>query len=253
MADHATIIPGILRLPIRRHFVMPKDKFSLAEHLQQYSFPGAKVLELFSCYESILPPGKLGPVVGVGWYGEEMKSNAALDDFIEQDLTVDPYLPLADGYFDIVVMPAMFQLLQRPKEMFQEINRVLKPGGMAFIGVKLAMWGVLGWKQGRYYVETNYLEDVLAAGSFFHYANGFDKPQAYDLTLPEMNIVGKVKDTFFPSPRLDFYGLVQAKKVSDSLPPQPKDLSPPIIEGSKYQTKKVINPVTKDETLGPFY
>lgn len=32
------------------------------------------------------------------------------DDYIEQDLTVDPYLPLADGYFDIVVMPAMFQV-----------------------------------------------------------------------------------------------------------------------------------------------
>lgn len=64
MADHATIIPGILRLPIRRHFVMPKDKFALAEHLQQYTSRGAKVLELFSCYESILPPGKLGPVVG---------------------------------------------------------------------------------------------------------------------------------------------------------------------------------------------
>lgn len=94
---------------------------------------------------------------------------------------------------------------------------------------------------------------MLAAGSFFHYANGFAKPQAYDLTLPEMNIVGKVKDALFPSPRLDFYGLVQAKKVSDSLPPQPKDLSPPVIEGSKFQTKKVINPVTKDETLGPFY
>ena len=43
--------------------------------------------------------------------------------------------------------------------------------------------------------ETNYVEDVLAAGSFFHYAEGFSKPEAFDLTLPETNPVGKLKGT----------------------------------------------------------
>ena len=41
--------------------------------------------------------------------------------------------------------------------------------------------------------ETNYVEDVLAAGSFFHYAEGYSKPEAFDLTLPETNPVGKLK------------------------------------------------------------
>lgn len=131
-------------------------------------------------------------IVGIGWYADEMKCNPDLDDYIEQDITVDPFIPLADDYFDFVVMPSMFQLLQRPKDMFSEINRVLKPGGVVFIGVKLAFWSFLGWKQGRYYAETNYLEDVLAAGSFFHYADGFSKPQSVDLTLPETNVVGKL-------------------------------------------------------------
>ena len=40
----------------------------------------------------------------------------------EQDLTVDPFLPLADNYFDFVVVPAMFQLFQRPLDMFKGIN-----------------------------------------------------------------------------------------------------------------------------------
>mmetsp|Transcript_28521 Transcript_28521/g.27313 ORF Transcript_28521/g.27313 Transcript_28521/m.27313 type:complete len:368 (-) Transcript_28521:178-1281(-) len=211
-ADQIMLIPGILRVPIRRHFIMPKDKFAQSEHLSQYFFEGAKVLELFSCYESILPGFELDVCVGVGWYGDEMKANGALDDYIEQDISVDPFLPLADNYFDFVVMPAMFQLCQRPQDMFKEINRVLKPGGTAFVGVKLAMWSFLGRKQGRYYTETNYVEDVLAAGSFFHYAEGFSKPEAFDLTLPEVNIVGKLKDVFIPQPRLDFYACVQAKK-----------------------------------------
>ena len=127
-ADQIMLIPGLLRVPIRRHFIMPKDKFAQSEHLSQYFFNGAKVLELFSCYESILPGFDLDTTVGVGWYGDEMKANGALDDYIEQDITVDPFLPLADNYFDFVVVPAMFQLFQRPQDVFREINRVLKPG-----------------------------------------------------------------------------------------------------------------------------
>ena len=76
------------------------------------------------------------------------------------------------------------------------------------VGVKLAFWSFLSWKQGRYYAETNYLEDVLAAGSFFHYADGFTRPQSLDLTLPEVNVVGKLKDVFFPQPRLVCYPIL---------------------------------------------
>ena len=224
----------------------------------EYFFDGAKVLELFSCYESILPPKyKLGPTVGVGWMNEEMLCNPDLDDFIEQDITVDPFLPLADNYFDFVVVSSMFQLFQRPLDMFKEINRVLKPGGTAFIGVKVAYWSFLGWKQGRYYTETNYLEDVLAAGSFFHYAQGFTKPQAFDLSLPEVNIVGKIKDQFFPQPRLDFYALVQAKKRKDSPhgvnTTREPDGNEQIIEGAQYAPKIVVNPISRERNLGPYY
>lgn len=60
------ILPGVLRAPIRRHFIMPKDKIALTEHYSQYFFNGAKVLELFSCYESILPGFDLDTTVGVG-------------------------------------------------------------------------------------------------------------------------------------------------------------------------------------------
>ena len=82
--------------------------------MDQYFFDGAKVLELFSCYETILPPTyKQGPTVGVGWSADEMSCNPSLDDYIEQDISVDPFLPLADNYFDFVVIPAMYQLFQR--------------------------------------------------------------------------------------------------------------------------------------------
>jgi hypothetical protein len=33
-ADHVIIVPGLVRVPIRRHFVMPKDKFAFAGTVQ---------------------------------------------------------------------------------------------------------------------------------------------------------------------------------------------------------------------------
>ncbi|KAJ1420811.1 hypothetical protein B484DRAFT_304844, partial [Ochromonadaceae sp. CCMP2298] len=123
-------------IPTQYQYQYSQSLIEADHHIGQYFFDGANVLELFSCYDSLLPPGvELGTTVGVGWYGDEMRANGALDDFIEQDVSVDPFLPLADNFFDFVIVPANFQLLQRPLEMFQEINRVLKPGGKAIIGV----------------------------------------------------------------------------------------------------------------------
>ena len=258
-ADHVILIPGILRVPIRRHFILPKDKIGLADHLGQYFFPGARVLELFSTYESILPPQKLGPTVGVGWFNDEMKCNPDLDDYIEQDITVDPVLPLQDNYFDFVVLPANFQLIQRPLEMFREINRVLKPGGTCVVGLKLAFWSFLGVKQCRYYAETNYLEDAYALASFFHYSGGFNKARAFDLTLPETNPVGRLKDVLWPNPRMDFYACVQARKRKDS--PHGRGGEAVVDEadgapketGLRYKPKVTLNTGTKKPSLSPYF
>lgn len=94
-------------------------------------------------------------------------------------------------------------------------------------------------------------QDIYALGSFFHYAKGFSKPVAFDLTLPEIDPVGKLKDTLFPDARLDFYAVVQAKKVSDSLPYREKDTSEPVIEGVQYMPRKVR--IGDEDMLGPIY
>jgi hypothetical protein len=84
-SDNVQLIPGVLRVPIKRHFILPKDKIALAEHMDIFfskyisqnkvsqGETGPRVLELFSCYDSILPPRQLGPTVGVGWCEEELR------------------------------------------------------------------------------------------------------------------------------------------------------------------------------------
>ena len=46
------------------------------------------------------------------------------------------------------------------------------------------------------------------------YTGGFTKPEGFDLTLPELNVVGKLKDKIWPQPRQDFYACVQVIMVN---------------------------------------
>ena len=61
----------------------------------------------------------------------------------------------------------------------------------------------------------------------------------------------------FPSPRLDFYACVQARKRLDS--PYGKDTvfelegSVNPIEGANYKPKYIIDDVSKEKKLAPYY
>ena len=91
--------------------------------------------------------------------------------------------------------------------------------------------------------------------SFFHYAGGFNRATSVDLTLPEVSLVGKIKDALFPQKRLDFYACVQARKRKDS--PHGRDKivapTPPSVDGLRWAPRIQKNIVTGEEKLGPFF
>lgn len=104
-------------------------------------------------------------------------------------------------------------------------------------------------------------QDVLALGSFFHYAGGFEDIEAFDLTLPELNPIGRLKDILSPSPRLDFFACVHARKSMNS--PHGRDLElsassvgdaqrSNLILGEKFKPKKIRSPVMNDDRLSPY-
>ncbi len=93
--------------------------------------PGGRVLDLMSAYQSHLPPGlDLGEVIGLGMNQEEMEANPALDRAVIHDLNVEPRLPFDDAAFDAVVCTASVEYLTRPREVFADAARVLRPGGV---------------------------------------------------------------------------------------------------------------------------
>jgi SAM-dependent methyltransferase len=89
-----------------------------------------RLLDLMSSWVSHLPqvPADLA-VTGLGMNAEELAANPRLAQRRVHDLNADPRLPFADGSFDLVLCAASVEYLTRPRTVFAEARRVLKPGG----------------------------------------------------------------------------------------------------------------------------
>ena len=107
---------------------------AITDYYAEVMFEGADVLDLCSSWISHLPADlKLGNVVGVGMNGEELQRNERLSSYEVQDLNVNPKLPYEDDSFDFVCNVVSVDYLIKPREIFEEMNRVLRPGGKAIM------------------------------------------------------------------------------------------------------------------------
>lgn len=86
------------------------------------------VLDLMSSWISHFraPPAEL---VALGLNEHELQRNEAASSYVVQDLNVDPVLPFPDDRFDAVTCCVSVDYLVRPLEVFDEVRRVLRPGG----------------------------------------------------------------------------------------------------------------------------
>ncbi|MDQ7831932.1 MAG: methyltransferase domain-containing protein [Desulfovibrionaceae bacterium] len=104
-----------------------------------YLRPGMAVLDLMSSVASHLPletpfapPGL--HVTGLGLNDREMAANPRLAAHVVHDLNENPVLPFPDAAFDAVFLSLSVEYLTRPREVFAQCARVLKPGGRLCVG-----------------------------------------------------------------------------------------------------------------------
>ncbi len=113
--------------------------------------PGARVLDLMSGCQSHLPELPDLQVTGLGMNAEELALNPRLNERLVHDLNAEPRLPFADAAFDAVVCSLSVEYLVRPFEVFVEVARVLRPGGLFAVSFSnrwfppkaIALWGQL--------------------------------------------------------------------------------------------------------------
>lgn len=139
------------------------------------------VLDLCSSWISHLPEEgiKYGNVVGVGMNEGELAANKQLDDFAVQDLNENPRLSqFDDNSFDVVCNVVSVDYLTKPLEIFQEMHRVLRPGGISLMSFSnrcfptkaVAMW-----------LQADDIGRLTIVGSYYHYSADWSSIEALDI------------------------------------------------------------------------
>ncbi|SLM31371.1 putative methyltransferase [Desulfamplus magnetovallimortis] len=115
------------------HHIDDQARENLAAIYQSLVRPGDSILDLMAGWESHIPE-TLEPLSlhGIGLNANELANNPALTSYTVQDLNINPELAFKDNIFDHAICSLSVEYLTDPIRIFQEIARVLKPGG-AFI------------------------------------------------------------------------------------------------------------------------
>lgn len=175
------------------------DEFAveaLTKYYKSVMKDGSSVLDICSSWVSHYPKDLKLNAVGLGMNDFELSQNKQLSKYVVKDLNKDPLFPFSDNTFDYVTCVVSVDYLTRPLEVFSEMRRVLKPGGMAIMSQSNRCFPT---KAINIWLNTNDLEHVFIIGSYFHYAGGYEKPESLDISP-------------FPG-RSDPMFIIQAKKA----------------------------------------
>ncbi|MEN9207287.1 MAG: class I SAM-dependent methyltransferase [Gloeomargarita sp. GMQP_bins_120] len=133
--------------------------------------PSSRLLDLMSSWVSHLPPEMdFAEVVGHGMNAEELARNPRLTHYFVQNLNHNPRLPLEDARFDAVLNAVSVQYLQYPEAVFAEIQRVLKPGGLAIVSFSNRMFyqkAIQAWR------DATDAERIALVQRYFQAVPGF--------------------------------------------------------------------------------
>jgi len=135
------------------------------------------ILDLMAGWDSHLP-GTLAPskVVGLGLNRNELDKNGALTEFRLHDLNRDPHLPFETGTFNAVVCTASVDYLTRPVEVFYDVGRILKPGGLFLVIFSNRMFPKKAVKIWR---ESSEEERTILVVDYFRASRAFGEPRIF--------------------------------------------------------------------------
>jgi SAM-dependent methyltransferase len=138
------------------------------------------ILDLMAGWDSHIP-ARLSPakVVGLGLSENELRQNQALTEFVIHDLNREPHLPFPDNTFDCVINTVSVDYMTRPVEVFADVARILKPGGLFLVVFSNRMFPQKAVKVWR---GSSDEERTILVEEFFERAGAFEKPRHFAST-----------------------------------------------------------------------
>jgi len=135
------------------------------------------VLDLMAGWDTHVPSHlKPSRVVGLGLNRNELEKNKALSEVIIHDINKDPQLPFPDGTFDAVINTVSVDYMTKPIQVFREVGRILKPGGLFLVIFSNRMFPQ---KAVKVWQESSEDERVLLVEDFFSKADLFERPSVF--------------------------------------------------------------------------
>ena len=132
------------------------------------------ILDLMAGWDSHIPDHlRASEVVGLGLNENELRKNKVLSEVVIHDLNKDPRLPFPDNRFDVVINTVSVDYMTKPAQVFKEVARILKPGGLFLVIFSNRMFSEKAVKVWR---EAGEEERVLVVEDFFKAAGAFEKP-----------------------------------------------------------------------------
>ncbi|MEM8709120.1 MAG: methyltransferase domain-containing protein [Actinomycetota bacterium] len=129
------------------------------------------VLDICSSWISHFP-AKPERLVVTGMNANELAANEMADEWSVKDLNVDPTLPFDDGSFAAVTCAVSVDYLSRPLDVFAEVARILRPGGVfvcTFSNRCFPTKAIHGW------LANNDQGRMRIVASYFELTDGFDE------------------------------------------------------------------------------
>ncbi|EFJ21624.1 hypothetical protein SELMODRAFT_106972, partial [Selaginella moellendorffii] len=142
--------------------------------------PGVALLDMCSSWVSHYPKNYAQQrIAGQGLNEEELKRNPVLTEYLVQDLNQNPRLPYEDNSFDVITNTVSVDYLSKPIDVFKEMNRVLKPGGLACLSFSNRCFWT---KAVSVWTATGDVDHVWIVGAYFHYAGRYEPAEALDIS-----------------------------------------------------------------------
>ncbi len=138
---------------------------------------GGDVLDMMSSWISHFstPPTRL---IAHGINGPELSQNITATGKVISDLNSTPVFPFADASFDAAVCAVSVDYLSRPIEVFDDLARIVRPGGRAVFNFSNRLFptkAILGW------LSADDLQRCGIVSAYFQLAQGWGEPTAVEV------------------------------------------------------------------------
>lgn len=139
----------------------------------------SSVLDLMSSWQTHIPDSFLyKKICGLGMNAIELQNNKGLSDYVVHDLNESPTLPFDNSLYNTVICSLSVEYLVRPLAVFEEVARVLKPGGY-FVVTFSNRW--FEPKSIRLWTQLHEFERMGLVLEYFRHKNLFEDLNTYSI------------------------------------------------------------------------